>query len=157
MGLIKRGTPEEKEAQAKLKASEQAAKEREKLRTQFFASPAGQARVSFERGDQVFQYSLDVHRTNAVVLPMIGAYTSPKSTTDPSDILNSVCNEGWELVNGSFVFLELGSESRDKFLASGQQVAIKGSIIAYYLFKRAEANKREGVDPWENVGELAAI
>ena len=103
MGLIKRATPEEREAEAKLKASAQAAKEREKLRTQFFESPAGQARASFERGDQVFQYSLDVHRTNAVVLPMVGAYTSPRSTIDPSDILNSVCNEGWELVNGSFV------------------------------------------------------
>jgi hypothetical protein len=53
-----------------------------------------------------------------------------------------VCHEGWELVNGSFVFLELGSESRDKFLASGQQVAVKGTVEGYYLVKRCETNKR---------------
>jgi hypothetical protein len=52
-------------------------------------------------------------------------------------------------VNGSFVFLELGSESRDKFLASGQQVAVKGSVLGYYLFKRCDANKRELQMPWE--------
>ena len=149
MALIKRATPEEKEARAREKAQEQAAKERERLRTEFLESPAGQARSAFERGDQVFQYSLDVLSTHAIVLPMVGAYTGPRSTADPSEILNSVCGEGWELVNGSFVFLELGSESRDKFLASGQQVAVKGSIVGYYLFKRCEANKRQTVNPWE--------
>jgi hypothetical protein len=42
---------------------------------------------------------------------------------------------GWDS-NGSFVFLETGSERREKFLASGQQVAVKGSVIGYYLFRR---------------------
>jgi hypothetical protein len=41
------------------------------------------------------------------------------------------------------VFLELGSESRDKFASSGQNIAVKGTIIGYYLFKKAEENKRE--------------
>jgi len=52
-------------------------------------------------------------------------------------ILNSVCREGWDLVNGSFVFHELGSESRDKFMASGQNVAVRGTIVGYYLFERS--------------------
>jgi hypothetical protein len=64
------------------------------------------------------------------------------ASTDPAAILNSVCNEGWELVNGSFVFHELGSESRDKFLASGQDIAVKGTVIGYYVFRRCEENKR---------------
>src|SRR5947208_14871814 len=119
------------------------------MREDFFKSPAGLARVAFETGARVFQYSLDVLKTQAVVVKMVGAYAGPTSTTDPSAILNSVCNEGWELVNGSFVFLELGSESRDKFLASGQQVAVKGSIVGYYLFKRCEANRLESVEPWD--------
>ena len=152
---FKRASPEEKEAQAREKGLRERQKAIEKMRADFYASPAGHAREAFDRGDSVFQYSIDVHRTQAIVLPMIGAYTGPKTTTDPSDILNSVCNEGWELVNGSFVFLELGSESRDKFMASGQQIAVKGSIIGYYLFKRCETNKKDSIDPWD--AELIAI
>ena len=130
---FKRASPEEKAARDQEKAvrEEQKAREREaaarkKMREDFFTSPAGQARIAYETGAHVFQYSLDVHKTHAVVVKMVGAYARPASTTDPSVILNSVCNEGWDLVNGSFVFLELGSESRDKFLASGQQVAHEG-------------------------------
>jgi hypothetical protein len=153
---FKRSSPEEKAAREQEKAAreEQKAREREaaarkKMREDFFASPAGQARVAYETGAHVFQYSLDVYKTKAVVVNMVGAYARPESTTDPSVILNSVCNEGWDLVNGAFVFLELGSESRDKFLASGQQVAVKGSIVGYYLFRRCEGNKKQTRDPWE--------
>ena len=60
-----------------------------------------------------------------------------------------------ELVTGSFVFLELGSESRDKFMASGQQIAVKGTILGYYLFGRCEANKREMQMPWETAAPEA--
>jgi hypothetical protein len=48
--------------------------------------------------------------------------------------------EGWELVTAPFVFVETGQESRDKFLSSGQNVAIKGATVGYYLFRRAEQN-----------------
>jgi hypothetical protein len=153
---FKRATPEEKAAREREKADEAKRKAgveqeaaRSKLREDFFRSPAGQARVAFEAGAHVFQCSIDVYKTEAVVVSMVGAYAKPTATTDPSAILNSVCNEGWEVVNGSFVFLELGSESRDKFMASGQQVAVKGTIIGYYLFKRCEANKQQTVDPWD--------
>jgi hypothetical protein len=153
MALIKRGTPEERQAKALQKAKQGADATRDRLRSDFFQSPAGLARAAYEREDRVFQYSLDVHSTQAVVVPMVGAYTAPKATSDPSEILNSVCREGWDLVNGSFVFLELGSESRDKFLASGQQVAVKGTIVGYYLFRRAEENKVESIDPWEAISD----
>lgn len=44
-------------------------------------------------------------------------------------------------MNGSFVFVEKGQQSRDKFMSSGQNVAIKGETVGYYLFKRCEANR----------------
>jgi hypothetical protein len=171
MALIKRATTEEKEARRQEKDAQRAAKDAEKakrreakareiLRNQFLASPAGHARTAFDAGDQVFQCSFDVYQTQTFHVPLVGAYSAPKSTSDPSDILNSVCNEGWELVNGSFVFLETGSESRDKFLASGQHIAVSGTIMGYYLFKRCEPNRRETIDPWdvpEAVGEVAAL
>jgi hypothetical protein len=118
----------EKEAAAERARIEAEQKEREKQRQAFLSSPAGKAREAFERGDTVFQYSIDVHQTKATVLALTGAFRSSKETNDPTDVLNSVCHQGWEIVNGSFVFLELGSESRDKFIASGQQIAVKGTI-----------------------------
>jgi hypothetical protein len=68
----------------------------------------------------------------------------------PVATLNAVYDEGWwELVNGSFVFVETGQQSHDKFMSSGQQVAIAGTVMSYYLFKRNETNKVRGADPWE--------
>jgi hypothetical protein len=61
----------------------------------------------------------------AIIVAMVGSRTSAQ-TTDPTVVLNSVCREGWELINGSFTFVEQGQQSRDKFLSSGQNVAIKG-------------------------------
>lgn len=124
------------------------AAERERQRQAFLSSPAGNARAAFERGDRLFQFFMDVKDTKPVVIPMAGATTKTMSA-DPVAILNSVCNEGWELVNGSFVFHELGAESRDKFLSSGQNVAVRGTIIGYYLFRRSEEAKRQTRDPWD--------
>ena len=76
----------------------------------------------------------------AVIVAMVGSATT-KKVSDPSDVLNAVSREGWELVNGSFVFVEEGQQSRDKFMSSGQNVAVKGTTFGYYLFKRNEALK----------------
>jgi len=67
--------------------------------------------------------------------------TTKKTTADPSATLNAVCSPGWELVNGSFVSVEMGQESRDKFLAFDQNVAIKGTTVGYYLFRRCVENR----------------
>jgi hypothetical protein len=101
-------------------------------------SPAGRARTAFERGDRIFQCSFDVMSQQAVIVKMVGS-TTTKKTSDPTETLNAVSREGWELVTGSFVFIEEGQQSRDKFLASGQNVATKGPTMGYYLFKRNEA------------------
>lgn len=152
---LRRKTEEEREsaaAEKERRRAEAAERKRrddiETARRAFFRTPAGQARVAFDRGDQVFQYSRSVMSQEAIIVAMVGSTTS-KKTSDPTDILNSVCHEGWELVNGSFVFVEQGQQSRDKFLASGQNVAIKGMTVGYYLFKRCEANRRETSKPWD--------
>lgn len=121
-------------------------KRREEEEAAFRASPTGRARTAFERGDQVFQYGLNVMNQQAIIIAMVGA-RAPQRATDPTAILNAVCREGWELVNGSFVFVQTGQESRDKFMASGQNVAIAGAVVGYYLFKRNWENRVvEGVD-----------
>lgn len=121
---------------------------REDQRQAFSASPMGRARRAFERGDSVFQVAIDVMNQQAIIVAMVGSNTLQR-TSDPTDILNSVCREGWELVNGSFVFVERGQQSRDKFMASGQNVAIKGMTVGYYLFRRCETAKVDLPDPWE--------
>lgn len=148
MALVKRKSAEEKaarEAEREI-AKREAAIERE--RRTFFATPAGQARIVYDRGDQVFQCTYDVMGQQAVVVAMIGS-ASPRRTSDPTEILNSVCHEGWELVSGSFVFVQHGQQSRDKFMSSGQNIAVSGTTVGYYLFKRAESNKREVGNPWD--------
>src|SRR5689334_13293530 len=111
VALIQKKTPEElarraaaKEQQQRQAAVRQEAERREKERLAFLKSPAGQARIAFERGDHVFQYSIDVMSQQAVIVAMVGS-TTTKKTADPTAVLNSVCNEGWELVTGSFVFV----------------------------------------------------
>ncbi|MBN9740090.1 hypothetical protein DMP23_03070 [Amycolatopsis sp. A1MSW2902] len=148
MALLKKKTPEEAAAEAAAKEQARlAAEDRkrqaqlEKERQAFERSPAGRARAAFRKGDRVFQFSIDVMNQKAVIVAMVGGTTTQR-TSDPVDVLNSVCREGWDLVNGSFVFVEQGQESRDKFMSSGQNVAVKGEVVGYYLFKRCEANRQ---------------
>ena len=158
MALMQRKTDEQRAQEALIKEqrardakAQQREEQIEKERQTFFRTPAGQARLAFDQRDHVFQYSIDVMNQQAIVVAMVGS-TTTKTTTDPVDILNSVCHEGWELLNGSFVFVEQGQQSRDKFMSSGQNVAIRGTTVGYYLFRRCEANRREPTKPWEQAG-----
>lgn len=132
------GNPEKKAARDDARAAKEAAAQE----AAFWASPGGQAREAFERGDAILQFELDVRQSQTYTIPMwkTGALTK---ANDPSEVLNSIVREGWTLVNGSFVFHETGSESRDKFMASGQHVAVRGVVVGYYLFERDSESKRE--------------
>jgi hypothetical protein len=46
-------------------------------------------------------------------------------------------------------------QSRDKFLASGQNVATKGTTVGYYLFRRCEQNRREPIAAWEGATQVS--
>jgi hypothetical protein len=144
---------EQREADQILNAAQREADQIQKRHEAFLASPAGRARIAFERGDHVFQCAADVMSQQAVIVQMVGS-TTTKKTTDPTTILNSVCREGWELVNGSFVFVEQGQQSRDKFLASGQNVATKGMTVGYYLFRRCDENRREPIQTREGATQV---
>jgi hypothetical protein len=146
MAMLKKSDEEraQKEARKRQKAIEKAAQSRQRELDKawhgFWASPAGEARRAFYNGDHVFQYAIDVMNQSAIIVAMIGSNTS-KKTADPSAVLNAVCHEGWELVNGDFVFVQSGQQSRDKFMSSGQNVAVSGTVMGYYLFRRCEANR----------------
>ena len=86
---------------------EEVARRAEAERAALRRTPVGQARAAFERGDHVFQCALDVG-------------------SDSCEILNAIAREGWEMVSGSF----------GEVISAGDDVAIEGSTVGYYLFRR---------------------
>ena len=50
---------------------------------------------------------------------------------------------GWTLVHVGYTYRETYSKSRDRFLASGQQTAKSGEIVAVYLFRRSKPSPLE--------------
>lgn len=103
----------------------------EERKQAFFESPAGKARLSFGQKHQLFQCELELTTRALVVIPGVEG-TTPRSTTDPVDILNSVIAEGWKLVAGSFVYNEM-----------------RGGAVGFYLFKRSKKRHRMMSDPWK--------
>ncbi len=144
MALLRKSPEERAEAQARYDAiveSRRLEKENalaSRAQEAFDLSPAGQARGAFERGDYVFKWSMDLMIQTGRVSIDYSATTIKQSSTDATAALNAISCEGWELVTGSFVFIEHGHQSRDKLILSGQQVAISGTTVGYYLFRRAE-------------------
>ncbi|SDP36090.1 hypothetical protein SAMN04515671_3880 [Nakamurella panacisegetis] len=106
----------------------------------FANSPPGRARRSFLNGDQVFQTEFEVMTQEAIVIALVGSVNTTE-VYDPTATLNAIITEGWELITGSFVFVVQGEQSRDKFFSSGQNVAVKGATMGYYLFRRKESNQ----------------
>ncbi len=99
-------------------------------RQAFFQSPAGRARLAFERGQQLFQYELEIDRVESTVIP--GPVGAPaRATEDAVDILNSVAVEGWKLVDGKFFYVE------------------PRGLVGCYLFKRSKKRRQPMNDPWQ--------
>jgi hypothetical protein len=110
----------------------------DKDREHFLRTPVGQAQIAFERGDALFQYSHDVESQKGY---STGVRTTRK-TSDPSEILNAVAAEGWELVAASFVFREQGG-CATKTILSTESASVKGTTVGYYVFRRAAARSVE--------------
>ena len=111
--MFKTTSPEERAAKLAAKEAKGAPLAAQTGYEEFLASPVGQARTAFERGDGVFQCSYAVASQEAITVAMTGTGVAT-TTSDPTEVLNHVCNEGWELINGCFVFVEQGQQSRDK-------------------------------------------
>ncbi|HXR30366.1 MAG TPA: hypothetical protein VN752_04440 [Solirubrobacterales bacterium] len=96
----------------------------------FRRTPAGQARLAYQKGHRLFQYELEIDRLAPTLIP--GPLGSPaRETTDPVDILNSVTVEGWKLITGKFI-----------------QTQTRHGTIGCYLFKRSKKRRQEMNDPW---------
>ncbi len=112
------------------RAEQKWAAEVEARKQAFFETPAGRARLSFGQKHRLFQFELPLALHNPIVIPGIEG-TAPYWTSDPVDILNSVISEGWKLVAGTYVHVEMRGP------------------VGYYLFKRSKKRCRKLNDPWK--------
>jgi hypothetical protein len=137
MGLF--NVSEEEKARREEVKKRNAAAQEEAL---FNASPVGQARAAHTDGLKYFQTSFDLEEIgrNALNILAHSMETRVKQTSDPvGAILSAIEKEGWQLVQAGFTFRQTHQDSRDKFLASGQQVAITGQTVGIYLFRRKQS------------------
>jgi hypothetical protein len=124
-------TPDELAAKEKKRVEE----EQRQAEAEFAASPAGQARAAKAAGMKIFQIDMPISKTKGYTVAMIGAFANSTKTKDYSNVIQSIEEEGWRLVHVGYVYRITGSESRDKFMRSGQQEAVSGEIVGIYLFR----------------------
>lgn len=146
MAVFARASDEDRAARQAGKQAQRAAAEEERAAAEFWASPVGQARRAHESGDRFFQVQI-THDTidgyaNAAWSGS-GVSQRRRQNYGAPDLLGQVEAEGWRLEHASWVYVQTGQNSRDKFLASGQQVVVQGEVVGVYLF-RAAADRREG-------------
>ena len=130
MGFFK-STPEEKAEKERKKLEE----ENRKKEAAFAKSPAGQARAAKKAGMKLFQIDIPLSKTIASTFAMVGAFADSTKIEDYSDTIQAIEDEGWHLEHVGYIYRITGSESRDKFLASGQQEAVSGEIVGIYIFR----------------------
>ena len=130
----------ERNARAQAEATDIARRENspEVLAAKFRGSVPGRAAIAFDRGDAFFQVELShadvTGSTNA--LTGIARDGTIGRRAIASDVLGRIEQAGWRLVHANWVYVQTGQDSRNKFLASGQQVVVTGQILGVYLFRR---------------------
>lgn len=82
------------------------------------------AGAAFARNDQVFVYSQSAYLMQDAYAS--GLYGRPFEPIQEVDIVNDICRQGWELVNGSFAPWEAGNSVY---------------MVGFYVFRRCEANQ----------------
>lgn len=160
MGFQERWQSRQEELAAQAEARETAAVERWNEYVERFQDPIlEQARLAFERGDGWFETEID-QRSSGNLNPYgntgqdLGMPSTVRMKLDQpdvplsprSDLLSRIEDVGWKLRTAQYLYVQLGEESRDKWLSSGQRVAIKGKIVGMYLFERTVASREESLN-----------
>jgi hypothetical protein len=124
---------------AKQAAAIQAREAREEAnrQTAFRATPVGQAMAAREQGQGFFEMQLVVGESQRDSTIFGGNNTNwarEKKVTH-AGTLAAVEAVGWKLEHVGYIFQVTSESSRDKFLASGQQIAVSGRTVGIYLFR----------------------
>ena len=144
-------------------------KEEEKRWEAWAATDHGRAQLAYDAGELFFQMQRVVSTTRGETPWMAGASSVSAAADQSANVrtgtsLASVVSEleakstddlpitqtlavvekiGWTLIHVGYTYRETYSKSRDRFLASGQQTAKSGEIVAVYLFRREEPARLE--------------
>jgi hypothetical protein len=129
-----------RQARAEQRAEETATRENERAWGAYWASPEGQAEKAKEAGQRFFQIEIPHSsvRGFANAFSPSGTASNTKRHERAPDILGGIEAQGWRLVNSAWVYVQTGQNSRDKFLASGQQVVVTGEVVGIYLFRNTD-------------------
>lgn len=151
MGIQERWQGRQEELAARGEAREDQAAEQWNAHVERAEGPiVERARKAFERGDGWFETEIEQRSVGSLdpyggtgqdhgipPLPRIKVDHPSESHPPRSDLISRIEDVGWRLHTAQYVYVQLGEESRDKWLSSGQRVAIKGKIVGMYLFQRA--------------------
>ncbi|MUU71467.1 MULTISPECIES: hypothetical protein [Pseudarthrobacter] len=140
MSLREKWADQERERQA---ANEERVRVREAERAKeaYKNSPVGLAETAYQNGDQFFQVEMEVSS-------LAGSHSSFGSSENrlvqaasTAVTLGQIEALGWHLEHAGYVFVETGSTSTNRVLATGQGVVTKGHVAGIYLFRRAGQKK----------------
>ena len=126
-------------------------KQKEKQRRQWATTDHGRAQLAHDAGELFFQIQRVISKTKGEL--MIGSFTQEvKGPSGFEQIFNQLVGArdnlpitqtlavverlGWRLMNVGYAYRQTAAESRDFFLASGQDIAMSGELVAIYLFRR---------------------
>lgn len=128
-----------------VRAEQARTKEEHRAAEQFRQSPQGQARAAKEAGAKFFQTVMPISSTNKALFgeqamfgQSTGTRTIRKEHAGPLEIIES---EGWRLEHVGYVFQPKGSQSRDRFLSTGQAETVLGEVLGIYLFRAVEGSQ----------------
>jgi hypothetical protein len=118
---------------AEEREAERRAREAERARAEFMATPVGAATVAMEKGQTFFEVQLEVggHTGSAG----FGSADGRRHAYSSAAILGRIEKLGWRLEHASYFFMVTGETSSKHMLVSGDETAISGVTIGVYLFR----------------------
>jgi hypothetical protein len=103
----------------------------------FAASPVGQARAAFRRGDAFFEVAIEVNRPTGASAARGSSSRSGQRRGRP-DVLGQIEEEGFRLEHVGYVFIQTDAAPPDRVPNAGQGTVPRGFVQGVYLFRRAE-------------------
>ena len=132
-------TEDEKRADQAAKDAERKAAADAQAAAAWWASPIGLATAAHQNGDGFFQFESDVSKLAGPSSGFGSSSNVVRHTGGPTDVLAQIEAVGWHLEHVGYVFIETGSTSTNRVLATGQGTVTRGVVTGIYLFRRAAA------------------
>jgi hypothetical protein len=107
--------------------------EEERLRTEFLATPLGEATTAKEAGQEFLEIQLEVGGVGGSAA--FGMATGSRETASSAETLAEIEQLGWRLEHANYLYLITGETSSARILGSGEATAVTGVVVGVYLFR----------------------